>query len=314
MYSVVDNLLFRPLPAAHGKESRRARRTEERLPQPHELSFPDFRDYRADTTVFASLAAYTSRVVELDTRSRRGPHLDRRRHGELFLDARAFARCSGGRSSLARIDGALAHPVIVLTYKAWQAQFAGDSGVVGAPSRINGHPVTVIGVMPPEFHGVRPLVDIDGIAPIDQVWPAYGAMLEDRAATAVSVFGRLRPGVSLSAAREAVRVKARQLERAYPVTNRNVGVVLLREQYARPSITVAEIAPAIAAMFMTLVMLVHARRVCEHRERAAGAESSLAVAISRFARRSAPASGVSCDRCSSSARCSRCSVASARLR
>jgi predicted permease len=152
--------------------------------------------------------------------------------------------------------GALAHPVIVLTYKGWQAQFAGDSGVVGRAVNINGHPVTIIGVMPPEFHGVRPLVDIDGIAPIDQVSPASGAALDDRASTIVSVFGRLRPGVSLNAARAAVRIKARQLERAYPATNRKVGAVLLREQYARPSISVAELAPAIAAMFMTLVMLV----------------------------------------------------------
>ena len=52
-----------------------------------------------------------------------------------------------------------------------------------------------------------------------------------------SVFGRLRPGVSLSTAREAVRLKARQLERAYPATNKNVGVVLMREQYTRPSIS-----------------------------------------------------------------------------
>ena len=53
-----------------------------------------------------------------------------------------------------------------------------------------------------------------------------------------------------------MRLKARQLERAYPVTNRNVGTVLLREQYARPSINVADIIPGIAAMFMTLVVLV----------------------------------------------------------
>ena len=99
-------------------------------------------------------------------------------------------------------------------------------------------------------------MDIDGVAPIDQISPAYGAALENRASTAVSVFGRLRPGVSLSAAREAVRIKARQLERAYPATNKNVGAVLVREQCARPSITVCGIAPGIAAMFMTLVMLV----------------------------------------------------------
>jgi putative ABC transport system permease protein len=67
MYSVVDNLLFKPLPGAHGKDLIVLGRTEERLAQPHDLSFPDFRDYRADTTLFASLAAYQSRVVELET-------------------------------------------------------------------------------------------------------------------------------------------------------------------------------------------------------------------------------------------------------
>jgi predicted permease len=255
MYSVVDNLLFKPLPGAHGASLVVLGRTEERLQQPHDVSFPDFRDYRADTTVFASLAAYSSRVVELNT--------DRGADRIWIDDATAnYFSVLGLRPLLGRTfepdedRGALAHPVLVLTYTAWQAQFAGDSGVVGRVVRINGYPVTIIGVMPPEFHGVRPLVEIAGVAPIDQISPAYGAMLENRGATAVSVFGRLRPGVSLSAAREAVRLKARQLERAYPATNKNVGAVLIREQYARPSITVAEVVPTLAAMFMTLVMLV----------------------------------------------------------
>src|SRR5215204_486181 len=255
MYSVVDNLLFKPLPGTHGASLIVLGRTEERLMMPHDLSFPDFRDYRADTSVFASLAAYSSRVVELNT--------DRGADRIWIDDATAnYFSTLGLRPMLGRTfepdedRGALAHPVIVLTYTAWQAHFAGDSGVVGRIVRINGHPVTVIGVTPPEFHGVRPLVEIAGVAPIDQVPPAYGAMLETRGSTAVSVFGRLRPGVSLSAAREAVRLKAGHLERAYPATNKNVGTVLMREQFARPSVTVAELAPAIAAMFMTLVMLV----------------------------------------------------------
>ena len=53
-----------------------------------------------------------------------------------------------------------------------------------------------------------------------------------------------------------MRLKARQLERAYPATNKNVSAVLMRELYTRPSISVSGIAPRIAAMFMTLVMLV----------------------------------------------------------
>jgi predicted permease len=255
MYSVVDNLLFKPLPGTHGASLIVLGRTEERLMMPHDLTFPDFRDYRADTSVFASLAAYSSRVVELNT--------DRGADRIWIDDATAnYFSTLGLRPMLGRTfepdedRGALAHPVIVLTYSGWQAQFAGDSGVVGRVVRINGHPVTVIGVMPPAFHGVRPLVEIAGVAPIDQISPAYGAMLDDRASTAVSVFGRLRSGVSLSTAREAVRLKASQLERAYPATNRKVGAVLVREQFARPSLTVSEVTPGIAAMFMTLVMMV----------------------------------------------------------
>ena len=255
MYSVVDNMLFKPLPGRDGASLIVLGRTEERLPQPHELSYPDYRDYRADTTVFASLVGYTSRVVELKT--------DRGADRIWIDDATAnYFKVLGLRPMLGRTfepdedRGTLAHSVIVLTYKGWQAHFAGDSGVIGRAITINGHPVTVIGVTPPEFHGVRPLIDMDGVVPIDQVWPAYGAELENRATAAVSVFGRLRPGVSLSAAREAVRLKARQLERAYPVSNRNVGAVLLREQFTRPSINVAEITLAIAAMFMALVILV----------------------------------------------------------
>jgi predicted permease len=255
MYSVVDNLLFKPLPGVDGAGLVVLGRTEERIPQPHELSYPDFRDYRADTAVFASLAAYTSRVVELNT--------DRGADRIWIDDATAnYFSVLGLRPMLGRTfepdedRGTLAHPTIVLTYKAWQGRFAGDSGIIGRAITINGHPVTVIGVTPPEFHGVRPLVDIDGVVPIEQVPPVYGAMLEDRAATAVSVFGRLRPGVSPSAAGEAVRLKARQLERAYPATNRNVGTVLVREQYTRPALAVSAVSLSLAGMFMTLVVLV----------------------------------------------------------
>ena len=255
IYSVVDAFLFRPLPGAHGAELVVLARTEEHLPQPHDLSFPDFRDYRADTAVFRLLAGYTSRVVELNT--------DRGADRLWVDDATAnYFTVLGLQPMLGRTfgpdddRGVLAKPAIVLTYKAWVARFAADSDIVGRVIRLNEHPVTVIGVMPPEFHGVRPLVDIDGVTCLNQVWPAYGGVLEDRAAMIISAFGRLRPGVSLGTAKQAVQLRARQLETAYPATNRKVGAVLVPEHFARPSVSVASLAPAVATTFMTLVMLV----------------------------------------------------------
>jgi putative ABC transport system permease protein len=255
IYSVVDAFMFRPLPGTRTSELVVLGRTEPDLRQPHDLSYPDFRDFRADTALFAALAAYTSRPVELN-----------RQNGSERLwidDATAnYFSVLGLPAMIGRTfapgddDGVLSHPSIVLTYKGWQTRFAGDSSVIGRVVRINEHPVTIIGVMPPDFHGVRPIVDIDAIACLNQVWPAYGAVLEDRASIAVSVFGRLRPGISLGTAREAVRLEARRLERAYPATNKNVDAVLVRERFARPSITVSSLTPALAAVFMTLVFLV----------------------------------------------------------
>ena len=255
IYSVVDNFLFKPLPGDNGKSLVVIGRTEESLAMPHELSFADFRDYRADTAVFKSLAAYSSRVVELN--SDRG--VDR-----IWIDDATanYFSVLGLRPMLGRTfepgddRGVMSHPVIVLTYKGWQSHFGGDSSIVGRDVMLNDNPVTVIGVMPREFHGVRPLLDIDGVAPINQVWPARPELLDDRASVLVNVFGLLRPGVSMSNARQAIRLKAQQLERAYPATNRNVSAVIVPETLTRPALPVSGMTPAIAAMFMTLVMLV----------------------------------------------------------
>lgn len=255
IYSVVDAYLFRPLPGTRTADLVVLGRTDNDITMPHELSYPDFRDYRADTAVFASLAAYTTRTVELNTD--RGAE-------RLWVDdvtANLFS-VLGLTSMLGRTfapgddDGVLAHPYIVLTYKGWQKHFAGDSGVVGRVIRINDHPVTVLGVMPAEFHGVRPIVDIDGVTCINQVWPAYGPDLENRGSINMSPIGRLHSGVSLSLAREAVRLRALQLERAYPKTNGGVSAVIVRERQSRPSIEVSSLMPALAAVFMALVLLV----------------------------------------------------------
>jgi predicted permease len=256
IYCVVDTYLFRPLPGTHGGALIVLGRTDKDIPQPHDLSYPDFQDYRADTAVFEALAAYGSRIVELETDGGGASRLWIDDGTANYFSVLGLAPLLGRTFAPGEDGGVLSHPSIVLTYKAWKTYFAGDSAVVGRVVRINDHPVTVLGVMPPAFHGVRPLLDIDGVACINQVWPADAAALGDRTAAQMSVFGRLRAGVSLRSAKEAVRLRASQLERAYPSTNKNVGALLVPEHYARPSISVSSVTPGVAAVFMTLVILV----------------------------------------------------------
>src|ERR1035437_9829182 len=57
-----------------------------------------------------------------------------------------------------------ANPVLVLSYDYWRARFAGSRDVVGQSLLINGHPFTILGVAPDNFHsaigGYRPGVFI----------------------------------------------------------------------------------------------------------------------------------------------------------
>ena len=46
-------------------------------------------------------------------------------------------------------------PAVVLSYQAWQGEFAGDPSIVGSTVAIQAHPVTVIGIAPRGFFGDR---------------------------------------------------------------------------------------------------------------------------------------------------------------
>ncbi|HXT15716.1 MAG TPA: ABC transporter permease [Gemmatimonadaceae bacterium] len=255
IFSIVDAYLFRPIPVPNGNALVLLGQTDAALPAPHEMSYLNYLDYRADTSIFSALSAYSTNTMNLAG----GRGAERIWTEETTAN---FFAMLGVKPLLGRVfradedQGELAHPVIVLTYDFWQAHFGGDTQVIGDTVRLNNHPITIIGVTPPDFHGVDPLLRVDGFTPINQTWPVYGASMHDRAASSFDIIGTLRSGVSLETARRAVSAKAKTLEREYPDVNRNVGIVLERETHTRPNFTVSANVPAIAAAFMTLVMLV----------------------------------------------------------
>src|SRR3989441_143725 len=86
--------------------------------------------------------------------------------------------------------------VVVIGYDFWQKMFGGAPDVVGRSFQTDGAPVTVIGVMPRGFRGLRVDDGVDIIAPFGTVRPSPAIRL-----LASYVLGRLRPGVTLAAAR-----------------------------------------------------------------------------------------------------------------
>ena len=113
----------------------------------------------------------------------------------------------------------------VLTHVYWQRRFGGDPAVIGRLLRIDGRPVTIVGVLPPNV--LRYGADL--LLPL-----VLGTYPPSREYRNLDVVARLRPDATIAAAQAALDVLARQLERAYssPEVNREFSVAPLEKNYA----------------------------------------------------------------------------------
>jgi len=88
----------------------------------------------------------------------------------------------------------------VMSYDAWQQDYAGDPTVVGSSFYVNTKPVTIIGIAPKGFYGDR--LDTNPpkyYLPMNAMDPVIGApYFSDREVEWAYVLGRVKPGTSLS--------------------------------------------------------------------------------------------------------------------
>ena len=113
--------------------------------------------------------------------------------------------------------------MVVLGYSFWQKRFGGNPHVIGTQVRVDGCPATVVGVTAKGFHGTYAGADMDGYMSLDSVTSlnAFGSdFFTNRSVRSLTVFARLKPGVTLDDAQAAVTVVARRIERQYPQTER----------------------------------------------------------------------------------------------
>jgi predicted permease len=111
--------------------------------------------------------------------------------------------------------------VVVISYGLWQRRYGGDAGIVGRTILMNDGRWEVAGVMPRSFAFRNRAIDY--WIPI-HFSPAQAA---ERGSHYLNVVGRLKPGVSLDAARDDMKTVARRLSERYPGTGSESGVVLV---------------------------------------------------------------------------------------
>ena len=98
------------------------------------------------------------------------------------------------------------HPVVVIGETYWRNSLAGDPNVIGRKVLVSGYPMTVIGIAPADFIGMDPLSAASLWMPATMAAQAgsidaYWNQLLNRRAAWLHVFGRLKPGVTLEAAK-----------------------------------------------------------------------------------------------------------------
>jgi predicted permease len=109
-------------------------------------------------------------------------------------------------------------PYVVLSDALWRSTFHADPGVVGTTVEFNKHPFTVVGVASARFHGTERFVWPDYWMPManEEQVEAGSDYLHSRASVAVTVIGRLKPGVTPQQATENLNAIAAELAKEYP--------------------------------------------------------------------------------------------------
>ena len=191
------------------------------------VSIPDFRDLAAHRDVFAGVAGvHNQNLVNMEVQGQSTWIWVQPVAPGLF--AFLGVKPQLGRPFLPEEESSERSPAVILSHKLWRRQFDSDPKVLGRVIQLNRISFTVVGVMPAQFKGTTNGLsqDLWLTVPMAHLLDLSGS-LEDRWDRSYEVLARLQPGVTLAQAQAATRAISRQLETAYPNTNKNCGMKLL---------------------------------------------------------------------------------------
>src|SRR5262249_24194778 len=216
VYAVVEAVIVRALPVRDPPRLVwlwNARVERDRAP----FSALDFFDYRDQNEVLDGLAAFTNWTANL-TGSGDAERLEGVRVAPNFFDV------VGVQPMLGRtfVGADARQQVAVLTERLWRRRFGADPAAVGRIVSLNGAGHTIVGVLPSGF--VFPFRDAEIAVPLSiETDPRRS----DRGAGFLRVVGRLKAGVSVTAAKTNLDAIGSRLRRDYPDANaKKLGVSL----------------------------------------------------------------------------------------
>jgi predicted permease len=213
IFSVVNAVLLKPLPYENGERLVTLQQQAPRagmLRQP--FSVAEINDYRAQSHSLDGLVEYHNMNFILLGRS----EPERVETGVVswnYFDVFGVKPLFG-RSFRADDEQPGAPAVLMLSYEYWIRSFGGDPTVVNKKFTMNDRVHTVVGVLPP----VPQYPDENDVYMPTTACPfrSRPAFIANRQARMMQVFGRMKPGMSVSQSGADLNAVAANLQRAYP--------------------------------------------------------------------------------------------------
>ena len=215
LFSVVDAAILRPLPFFEPDRLVAVVSADRAHHFRGASSPPDLVDFRASVPALADVAA----TMPWTPAATGGGEPERLRG--LLVSANFFSmlgvRAATGRTFHPGEESPGRERVVVVGDALWRRRYGADPRLVGRSILLNGDPYTVIGIAPPGFRWGRAY----GRNGASEVWAPFALTPErlaagERGDEYLDLVGRIRPGISLSAAQAQVDALIRRFQRDYP--------------------------------------------------------------------------------------------------
>jgi putative ABC transport system permease protein len=233
--SVINAVLLKPLPYQQGDQLVMLHQRADKVGLANiAYSVPEIQDYRRQNSTLSNLVEYHSMQFMLLSKD----EASRVRAGVV---SDGFFGMFGvkpilGRDFTPADDQPGAPAVLLLSYEYWKKHERGDPGIVGKTFQMNDRVHTVIGVLPPvpQYPNENDVYMPTSACP----YRSSPGMISNRNSRMMSLFGRMKPGVSVEHCKADLSViSARMIQQhpdAYPKeAGINTATVSLRQELTK---------------------------------------------------------------------------------
>lgn len=214
IFTIINAIFLRPLPYAHPERIVQVTSTEaERQLNAIQMSWPRLQMVRERQDVFSDMSVSTPNAATVTGNG------DPEQVQGLIVSSNYFPLLGVqplvGRNFLAEEDRPGGPPVVMLSYGYWQSHYAARPDAIGQSITLDGHPHTIIGVLPKSLSG-WPLNQVAIFTTRPNETPFLVPAQIDGGGFYFTVFARLKPGVGIEQARSAMDVIAAGYAQAHP--------------------------------------------------------------------------------------------------